>query len=77
MPFLWQVELDTFIAYEASVGQELTEEGLRLWMERVQARQCVVAGHGCDKPKRGRFCEHHAPKAEPEPKGHFEKLRDR
>lgn len=67
MPFLWQVELDAFVAYEASVDQEFTEEGLCLWMTRVQAGECPVAGSGCDKPARGagRFCARHHRKASP------------
>lgn len=63
IPLLWQEELRLFAAYEASVGQELTTEGLTLWMERVQARRCPVAGEACDKPRHGRFCEHHRLKA--------------
>jgi hypothetical protein len=61
LPLLWQIELDAFVAYETLVDQELTQEGLELWMARVQAGQCPVAGSGCDKPKRGagRFCARH------------------
>lgn len=59
LPLLWQEELRVFEVYEAHVGQELTEEGLDLWMSRVQERRCPVAGNACDRPKRGRFCERH------------------
>lgn len=59
LPLLWQEELRLFEAYEVAVGQEITEEGLRLWMDRVQTERCPVAGTGCDRPKRGRFCERH------------------
>lgn len=59
LPFLWQEELRVFGEYEAHVGQELTRDGLELWMRRVQARECPVAGEACAKPKQGRFCEHH------------------
>ncbi len=62
LPFLWQEELRIFVAYEASVGQILTREGLELWMTRVQAGECPVAGSGCDKPRGGRFCARHAEK---------------
>ncbi len=61
LPLFWKEELRLFEAYERAVGQELTEEGLQMWFTRVQARQCPVAGAGCQKPKRGRFCEHHRP----------------
>lgn len=62
LPFLWQEELRLFVAYEASVDQAVTREGLELWMTRVQAGQCPVAGSGCDKPRGGRFCARHAEK---------------
>lgn len=62
LPFLWQEELRIFVAYEASVNQILTRDGLELWMTRVQAGQCPVAGSGCDKPRSGRFCARHAEK---------------
>jgi hypothetical protein len=59
MPFLWQEELRLFQAYEAHVSQEVTLEGLTLWMTRVQAGECPVAGPGCDLPKGSRFCARH------------------
>lgn len=59
LPFLWQEELRLFVKYEICVGQELTEEGLELWMTRVQVQECPVAGSGCKKPTQGRFCEFH------------------
>jgi hypothetical protein len=63
LPFLWQEELRLFVLYEASVDQDLTEEGLELWMTRVQAGECPVAGSGCDKPKQSRFCARHRVRA--------------
>lgn len=63
LPFLWQEELRLFVRYEAHVGQELTKEGLVLWMTRVQAGECPVAGAACSAPKTSRFCEHHLPGA--------------
>lgn len=65
LPFLWPEELRIFEAYEASVGQELTKEGLELWMARVQAGECPVAGGACSKPKDSRFCAHHRKHAAP------------
>lgn len=59
LPLLWQEEQRLFEAYEASVNQELTEEGFLIWLTRVQARECPVAGSGCLSPKRGRFCDFH------------------
>ena len=64
LPWLWEEELRVFLGYEASVGQEVTEEGLELWFGRVQAALCPVAGEGCKKPVRGRFCEFHRRQAE-------------
>ncbi len=58
---MWRQEPPLFEAYSAAVGQELTEEGFELWLLRVQARECPVAGLGCDKPRRGRFCNFHRP----------------
>lgn len=63
LPFLWQEELRVFEAYVAHVGQAPCEAGLTLWMERVQAGRCPVVGSACDRPKQGRFCEHHRPGA--------------
>lgn len=66
LPLLWQEELRLFEAYEVHVGQALTTEGLELWLTRVQARQCPVAGSGCDRPQGpGRFCALHRAKAPP------------
>jgi hypothetical protein len=65
LPLLWQEELRLFELYEAHVGQELTREGLELWMTRVQAGECPVAGSACDKPRGSRFCAHHRPGALP------------
>ncbi len=59
LPFLWKEELRLFVAYEAHVHQEVTLEGLTLWMTRVQAGECPVAGHACSLPKGSRFCDHH------------------
>lgn len=59
LPLVWREELRLFETWEAAVGQELTVEGLELWMTRVQARRCPVAGEGCQRPKQGRFCSHH------------------
>ncbi len=62
-PLFWQEELRVFGVYEASVGQEVTLEGVELWFGRVQARLCPVAGEGCKKPERGRLCELHREQA--------------
>lgn len=64
IPWLWEEEFRVFLAHEASVGQEVTLEGLELWFGRVQAALCPVAGEGCKKPARGRFCEFHRRQAE-------------
>lgn len=66
LPGLEVFELQVFLDYERSVDQEATEEGLELWMTRVQVRQCPVAGASCDPPKHGRFCAHHTREAETE-----------
>ena len=63
LPCFWEEELRVFGAYEASVGQELTLEGVELWFSRVEARLCPVAGEGCKKPERGRLCEFHREQA--------------
>jgi hypothetical protein len=62
LPLLWQEEVPLFEAYSKAVAQELTEEGFELWITRVQARECPVAGSGCDKPRRSRFCDFHLAK---------------
>lgn len=65
LPFLGREEYRLFVRYEAHVGQELTREGLILWMTRVQAGECPVAGEACAPPKTSRFCEYHLPGVPP------------
>lgn len=65
IPFLWKAELDLWIKHSIKVGQELTIDGLELWMTRVQSGQCPIAGAGCAPPiPVSRFCKFHFDKRE-------------
>lgn len=66
LPFLWQEELRVHRAYAAALGcPELGDdpESFRMWLKRVQARQCPIIGSDCPKPTVGRFCALHAVRA--------------
>lgn len=59
LSFFADGETRTWAWYSVRVGQQLTLEGLRLWMARRAASLCVV----CGKPQRdanGYFCTFHA-----------------
>lgn len=60
MPFAWKEELEQWKQHSAKVGQILTLEGLSMWLDRVQAGQCPIAGSGCAPSLPiSRFCKHH------------------
>jgi hypothetical protein len=60
MPFAWKDELELWKLHSAKVGQVLTIEGLEMWLERVQAAECPIAGPGCAPPVPiSRFCKFH------------------
>ena len=48
-------EVQAWQRHSERVGQPLSEEGLKLWMERCQAGECVV----CGGKARGKFCSDH------------------
>ena len=60
LPFACAEELKLWEQHSRKVGQRLTIDGLELWMERVQAGQCPIAGNGCAPPiPVSRFCKVH------------------
>lgn len=52
---LAQAEVDDWIRHSHAVGQPLSEEGLELWMTRVQSGRCVV----CGSKAAGKYCKAH------------------
>lgn len=60
MPFAWKAEIELWKQHSEKVGQVLTLEGLSMWLERVQAALCPIAGEGCAPPiPVSRFCKFH------------------